>query len=92
MASCIGKSIRKYNLYCQATESQLQEYLAEKYELFLARSEEDEYPVKLAVRAVGLQQITEDEEDIGISSDVKVWILNEFIQVTHFKLSGLIIV
>lgn len=33
--NCLEKSIRKYNLYCQATESQIQEYLMGKYEAFL---------------------------------------------------------
>lgn len=81
---CIQKSIRKYNLYCQATESQIQEYLSGKYEHFLADLDSQEYPVKIAAHAVGLQHIDEDDttaEEIGINKDIKIWVLNESTQV-----------
>ncbi len=81
---CIQKSIRKYNLYCQATESQIQEYLMGKYELFLNSADPDECPVKIAAQSVGLQYILEDDttaEEIGIGRDTQIWVLNETTQV-----------
>lgn len=81
---CLEKSIRKYNLYCQATESQIQEYLMGKYEAFLTDANTQDYPVKIAAQAVGLQYIDEDDttvEEIGINRDVQIWVLNESTQV-----------
>ncbi len=55
---CIEKSIKKY---CQATESQIQEYLMGKYESFLTNADQNSNPVKIAPNAVGLQSIVEDD-------------------------------
>ena len=52
-----------YN-YCQATEPQIQEYLSGKYECFLADVGSQEYPVKIAAQAVGLQYIDEDDTTV----------------------------
>lgn len=74
---CLQKSIKKYNLYCQATECQIQQYLMGKYESFLANAD-------IQSQAVGLQSIAEDDvtaEEIGIPTDVQIWVLNESTQV-----------
>ena len=52
----------EFHLYCHATETQLQEYLSVRYEIFLESSTE-EWPIKIAAKSVGLQTI--DETDPG---------------------------
>lgn len=55
-----------------------------KYESFLANADPSNYPVKIAAQAVGLQSIAEDDvtaEEIGIPTDVQIWVLNESTQV-----------
>lgn len=65
------QSLGKYNLSCYASESQLQEYTSGKFREFLAKPwEEDDWPIRIAVKAVGLQRISEDDptvEEIYIS-------------------------
>ena len=52
------RSLQKYNLYCHATESQLQSYLMGKYEAFLEQERtEDDWPLRVAANVVGLQKI-----------------------------------
>ena len=54
---CLMQSTGKYNINCYATESQLQEYVSGKFREFLAESrEDDDFPVKLAVKAVGFSR------------------------------------
>ena len=52
------RSLQKYNLYCHATESQLQSYLMGKYKAFLEQERtKDDWALKLAANVVGLQII-----------------------------------
>lgn len=81
---CIEKSTGKYNLYCHASESQIQEYLMGKYESFLNDANPQEFPVKIAANTVGLQQVedTTTANEIGMDTTTQVWVLNESTQVT----------
>ena len=57
---CLMQSLGKYSLNCYATESQLQEYISGKFRDFLEQSNQEERPIKIAARAVGLQAIDEE--------------------------------
>lgn len=72
------QSLGKYNLNCHASESQLQEYTSGKLREFMAQpTGEDEWPIKIAVKAVGLQEVNEPTvQVIDLHSDVKVWVFN----------------
>ena len=51
---CLMQSMGKYNINCYALETQLQEYISRKFREFLAEPRDDDFPIKLAVKAVGL--------------------------------------
>lgn len=78
--NCLVKSLAKYNLYCQATEAKIQEYLSGKYAHFLEESDQNEFPVKVAVQSLGLQQIPPEAEELGVAEE-NVWVLNKSTQV-----------
>ncbi len=79
---CVMHSLGKYNLYCHASETQLQEYLGSKYESFL-ESPTDKWPVRMAAKCTGLQKIDECDDtnqEIGLPEDTKVWVMNGAVQ------------
>ncbi len=82
------QSLGKYNLSCYASESQLQEYTSGNFREVLARPrEEDEWAIQLAVKAVGLQEIKEDDptvEEMGLNPKAKVWVLNSSIDISEW--------
>ena len=49
------QSLGKYNLSCYATENQLQEYNSGKFREFIEQSSDVDWPIKIAVNAVGLR-------------------------------------
>ena len=61
---CLMQSLGRYNLNCYATENQLQEYNSGKFREFLEQSSEVEWPIKIAVKAVGLQVIDKDSPTV----------------------------
>ena len=78
---CLMQSLGKYNINCYASESQLQEYISGKFREFLAETRDDEdFPIKLAVKAVGLQLIDPTVQEIDLKPEAKVWVLNESTQ------------
>lgn len=73
------QSLGKYNLNCYATESQLQEYNSGKFRDFLQQSDQVEWPIKIAVKAVGLQAIDEDDptvKEINLDPSTEMWVFN----------------
>ena len=55
---CLMQSLGKYILNCYASESQLQQYTSGKLREFMAQpTGEDEWAIKIAVKAVGLQEV-----------------------------------
>lgn len=90
---CLMQSLGKYNLSCYATESQLHEYNSGKFREFMERStsNEEEWPIKIAVKAVGLQEIDEDNptvKEINLEPSSEVWVLNRS---THITADGSLI-
>lgn len=81
------RSLQKYNLYCHATESQLQSYLMGKYEAFLEQERtEDDWPLKLAANVVGLQKIDPEDpfvQESGMNPTIRVWVLNSQVQISE---------
>lgn len=58
-----------------------------KYEEFLEDANPEEFPVKIAARSVGLQEIEEEDatvQEINLSTSARVWVLNESTQVLQF--------
>ena len=86
---CLMQSLGKYNLNCYASESQLQEYTSGKFREFMAQpTGEDEWPIKIAVKAVGLQEVNANDstvQEIELRSEVKVWVFN---RLTHINEDG----
>lgn len=90
---CLMQSLGKYNLSCYATESQLQEYNSGKFREFMECSNisDDNWPIKIAVKAVGLQIIDEDNptvEEINLDPSSEVWVFNHS---THIAVDGRLI-
>ena len=90
---CLMQSLGKYNLSCYATESQLQEYNSGKFREFMERSNvsDDDFPIKIAVKVVGLQEINEDNptvKEINLDPNSEVWVLNRS---THIAVDGSLI-
>ena len=77
------RSLGKYRLYCHATKTQLQEYLRTKFDDFLEKDED--VPVKLAVKVIGLQKVNAGDYDLDDFEERKVWVLNAMI---HIDSSG----
>ena len=81
------RSLQKYNLYCHATESQLQSYLMGKYEAFLEQERtEDDWPLRVAANVVGLQKIDPEDpfvQESGINPTIRVWVLNSQVQISE---------
>lgn len=84
---CLMQSMGKYNINCYASESQLQEYISGKFREFLAEPrDKDDFPIKLAVKAVGQQQIDSDDptvQEIELKQEAKVWVLNQSTHITE---------
>ena len=84
---CLMQSLGKYNLSCYASETQLQEYTSGKFREFLARStDEEDWPIKLVVKAVGLQEIDPEDptvQEIELKPQAKVWVLNQLTHITE---------
>lgn len=84
---CLMQSLGKYNINCYASESQLQEYISGKFREFLAETRDDEdFPIKLAVKAIGLQLIDPHDptvQEIDLKPEAKVWVLNESTHITE---------
>ena len=79
------KSLGRYNLFCNATTSKIQEQLSVKYQQFLRQQSGDEKLVKIAVKNVGLQEIDEEDyavEDLHLRRDAKLWVLNGSVHIT----------
>ena len=80
-------SLQKYNLYCHATESQLQAYLMGKYEAFIEEERaEDDWPLRLAANVVGLQKIDPEDpfvQESGVNPSIRVWVLNSQVQISE---------
>ena len=74
---CLMQSLGKYNLNCYASEIQL---TSGKFREFMAQpTGEDEWPIKIVVKAVGLQEVNANDstvQEIELHSDVKVWVFN----------------
>jgi len=81
------RSLQKYNLYCHATESQIQSYLMRKYEAFLEEERtEDDWPLRLAANVVGLQKINPEDpivQETGMDPTIRVWVLNSQVQISE---------
>lgn len=81
------RSLQKYNLYCHATESQIQSYLMHKYEAFLEEERtEDDWPLRLAANVVGLQKINPEDpvvQETGMDPTIRVWVLNSQVQISE---------
>lgn len=81
------RSLQKYNLYCHATESQLQSYLMGKYEAFLEQERtEDDWPLRVAANVVGLQKFDPEDpfvQESGINPTIRVWVLNSEVQISE---------
>ena len=88
------KSLGKYSLSCYATESQLQEYNSGKFRDFIeyySSGEEVVWPIKIAAKVVGLQEIDRDNltvKEINLNPSTKVWVLNRS---THISVDGSLI-
>ena len=88
---CLMQSLGRYNLNCYATENQLQEYNSGKFREFLEQSSEVEWPIKIAVKAVGLQVIDKDSptvKELNLDSSYEIWVLNRS---THITVDGSLI-
>ena len=92
----ITRSLGKFNLYCYATEGQIQEYLMGKYHEFLEENEsymydineEDDvhWPINIAVNSVGLQKIDPSDptvQEINLAPATRVWVLNAKVQISE---------
>ena len=81
------QSLGKYNINCYASESQLQEYISGKFREFLAETrDEEDFPIKLAVKPVGLQLIDPHDptvQEIDLKPEAKVWVMNELTHITE---------
>ena len=77
-------SLGRYNLFCNATTSQIQEHLSIKYHQFLLQ-QDDDMLVEIAAKNVGLQEIDVEDyavEDLHLRRDAKVWVLNSSVYIT----------
>ena len=91
----ITRSLGKFNLYCYATEGQIQEYMMDKYHEFQEENEsymcdineEDVHrPIKSAVNSVGLQKIDPSDptvQEINLAPATRVWVLNAKVQISE---------
>ena len=88
----IMNSLGRYNLFSNATTSQIQEHLSVKYRQFLLQQTGDEKLVKIAAKNVGLQEIEEDDyavEELHQRRDAKLCVFNSNVHVTSSGLSPL---
>lgn len=85
------QSLGKYNLSCYATENQLQEYNSGKFREFIEQSSDVDWPIKIAVNAVGLQAIDGESptvKEINLNPNSEIWVLNRS---THIAVDGSLI-
>ena len=70
-----------------ATESQIQSYLMRKYAAFLEEERtEDDWPLRLAANAVGLQKINPEDpivQETGMDPTIRLWVLNSQVQISE---------